>query len=119
MDEKIKEAFKEIVESLIEMIKSEIEGISGPGCILFYPRSVFMDALGMFEKKISVKEAIDEGLGNIFIQALDNSTIKTRKKDRSFFLTKKKRNKKRANWITPKVMEEAFGHGKRQPKDAI
>lgn len=119
MDEKIKGAFKKIVEDLTEIAKAESEGISDPDYLLLYPRSVFMDALAMLKEEISVGEAIDKGLGNIFLQVIDDSSAEIRKRDRSFFLEKKKKNnKERASWITQKVLRGAYGHEKNQPRDA-
>jgi len=112
MDAKIKEAFEKVAKGLIEIIKANDEGVSSSECLLVYPRSVFMEVLQMLEEKISVKEAIDEGLGSIFLQILDCSNIKTKKKDRGFFLKKKKRNKKKAAWITKDVIRGAIIHEK-------
>ena len=110
MDEEIREAFREVAKGLIKIIKANDESMSSPECLLLYPRSVFMDVLQMFEEKISVKEAIEKGLGSIFLQVLDCSSIRTKQKDRGFFLNKKKRNKKKAAWITQEVTRGALTH---------
>ena len=114
MDEKIKEAFKTIVEVLIEI---ETKGVSASGLVLTCPHAVFKDALATLEEKINAREAIEGGLGNIFLQVLEDNLIKIREKDKDYFLGKNLK-KKKADWITRKVMRGAFGHEKNQPRDA-
>ena len=118
MDEKIKEAFKKIAEVLIGV---EAKSVSASGFVLPCPRAVFKDALATtLEGKISAREAIEDGLGIVFIQVLEDNHIETKEKDKNYFLGKNlKKQRKQATWITPEVIRGAFGHEKSQPRDAI
>ncbi len=103
----------------IDLLWMETADGKSPGLIA--PRALFSSAVHALKRGTSFSKEEILLLMKEFLSVLDEKKIEIPDKDRNYFLGKnlKRRKKKPANWITPEVMRGAFGHEKRQPRDAI
>lgn len=116
MDEEIK-AFRKIVVNLLEV--EEIDA-GTPIASLTLPKSLFMDAVRTLKKGASLTEGELLLLGKEFLSVLDEKSVEIPDKDRNFFLGKNLKKKKgKKDWKTAEIWRGAFGHEKRQPRDAV
>lgn len=113
MDEEIK-AFRRIANDLLNMAIEEIGSN-----VLLAPRTLFSIVISTLRRGSSLSRNEMLLLMKEFLSVLDEKPVRISDKDRNFFLGKNLKKKPREDWKTAEILRGAFGHEKRQPRDAV